>query len=65
MRELIAQIFATAQQIAGTEPIDKLCVVKAYEQTLRSNGIKPLDDMVIYENVLQIFDTQYSGRQNY
>ena len=35
MRDLIAQIFATAQQMAGTEPLDKLCVVKAYEATLR------------------------------
>ena len=64
MRDLIAQIFAAAQQMAGTEPLDKLSVVKAYEATLRKNGIQPLTDIVIYENVLSIFDQQYSARQS-
>lgn len=42
--------------MAGAQPIDKLCLVKAYEATLRQHGIQPVTDMVIYENVLEIFD---------
>ncbi len=64
MRDLIAQIFAAAQQMAGNASFDKLCLVKAYEATLRSHGIQPLTDIVIYENVLSIFDQQYSARHS-
>ena len=56
MRDLIAQIFAAAQQMAGDASFDKLCLVKAYEATLIQHGIQPLTDIVIYENVLSIFD---------
>lgn len=56
MRDIVVQIFATAKKLAGNDQIDKLCVVKAYEETLRLNGMKPVDDIVIYEHVLDIFD---------
>lgn len=58
MRKLVEKIFERAQSLAENGlKVDMHGLTQAYEEVLRAEGIIPLDDTVIFEQILKIYNS--------